>query len=68
MSQERPQEQFETEDDQANRRIEQEFASLPAADGGWAAWLFLAGSFVIETLIWGNLRRTVYQIIVDQDS
>ena len=27
--------------------------SLPPVDGGRAAWLFLAGSFVIETLLWG---------------
>jgi hypothetical protein len=27
---------------------------LPQADGGWAAWLFLTGSFTIEMLIWGK--------------
>ena len=29
-------------------------ASLPAADGGRAAWLFLLGSYLIETLLWGK--------------
>ncbi|KAG7006412.1 hypothetical protein G7Y79_00015g040020 [Physcia stellaris] len=28
-------------------------ASLPAVDGGKGAWLFLAGSFFIEALVWG---------------
>ena len=28
-------------------------STLPPADGGKDAWLFLAGSFVIETLTWG---------------
>ena len=31
--------------------------SIPPADGGKAAWLFLAGSFCIEMLLWGT--RTV---------
>jgi hypothetical protein len=29
-------------------------ASLPPVDNGRAAWLFLAGSFFVETLIWGK--------------
>ena len=29
-------------------------ASLPAVDGGKEAWLFLAGSFFIEALVWGK--------------
>jgi hypothetical protein len=33
-----------------------EATSLPPVDGGRAAWLFLAGSFCIETLIWGADR------------
>ena len=33
---------------------EHEEISLPAADGGGRAWLFLAGSFMIEALIWGT--------------
>ena len=28
-------------------------ASLPPADTGKAAWLFLAGSFILEALVWG---------------
>ena len=31
----------------------QEF-SLPQADGGRDAWLFLAGCFAIEALVWGE--------------
>lgn len=29
--------------------------SLPPVDGGKEAWLFLAGSFFIEALVWGEL-------------
>jgi hypothetical protein len=32
---------------------QQEF-SLPQADGGLKAWLFLAGCFTIEALVWGE--------------
>ena len=32
----------------------QEF-SLPRVDGGKDAWLFLAGCFCIEALVWGRL-------------
>lgn len=28
--------------------------SLPPADGGKAAWLFLAAGFVVEALVWGE--------------
>ena len=28
--------------------------SLPPADGGKAAWLFLAAGFVVEALVWGQ--------------
>lgn len=28
--------------------------SLPPADGGRDAWLFLAGSFMIEGMVWGK--------------
>ena len=37
-----------------NDRPLQEF-SLPGVDGGKYAWLFLAGSFTIEALVWGKL-------------
>jgi hypothetical protein len=30
---------------------------LPRVDGGYAAWLFLFGSFLIETFLWGKLRQ-----------
>jgi hypothetical protein len=53
MSQEYTRERFEIEDEHANHHHGQESSSLPAVDGGWAAWLFLTGSFMIETLIWG---------------
>jgi len=33
----------------------QEF-SLPPADGGIDAWLFLAASFVVEALVWGKFK------------
>ena len=32
---------------------EREQVSLPPADGGYQAWLVLAGCFVINVLIWG---------------
>lgn len=32
---------------------EQETISLPPVDGGKAAWLFLAGAFTVEALVWG---------------
>lgn len=35
---------------------QQEF-SLPQADGGLKAWLFLAGCFSIEALIWGESNQ-----------
>ena len=34
----------------------QEF-SLPRADGGKDAWLFLAGCFTLEALIWGQFFK-----------
>lgn len=36
----------------------QEF-SLPRADGGKDAWLFLAAGFVIEALVWGKVSPLV---------
>ena len=36
-----------------NDRPTQEF-SLPPVDGGKYAWLFLAGCFTIEALVWGK--------------
>jgi hypothetical protein len=35
-----------------SHEIEQ--ANLPRADGGKEAWLFLAGCFTIEALVWGK--------------
>lgn len=45
--------------------------SLPRADGGKDAWLFLAGCFTLEALIWGKvlqahaLRHTIYASSTD---
>jgi hypothetical protein len=33
---------------------EREQVSLPKADGGKEAWLFLCGCFTIEALVWGR--------------
>ena len=35
----------------------QEF-SLPEADGGKEAWLFLAGCFMVEAMVWGAFLHT----------
>jgi hypothetical protein len=32
--------------------------SLPQADGGKDAWLFLAACFVVEALVWGRYRSS----------
>jgi hypothetical protein len=32
-----------------------EFSSLPPVDGGKDAWFFLAASFMVEALTWGEL-------------
>lgn len=39
-----------------NSEAPREF-SLPEADGGRDAWLFLAGCFMVEALIWGETSR-----------
>jgi hypothetical protein len=38
--------------------------SLPRADGGKQAWLFLAGCFFIEALVWGELFSLAKSIAV----
>ena len=40
--------------DVENEGQEGQGANLPRADGGGKAWLFLAGCFVFEALIWGK--------------
>jgi hypothetical protein len=35
--------------------------SPPPADGGRAAWLFLAAEFVVEALVWGQFNRQCCQ-------
>ena len=40
-----------TEREEPQRGIE---FSLPRVDGGTEAWLFLAGSFFVEALVWGT--------------
>ena len=42
----------------SDRTTRQEF-SLPPVDGGKDAWLFLAGCFVTEALIWGEFYMTI---------
>lgn len=37
--------------------------SLPPADHGKDAWLFLAGCFIVEVLVWGKQNLTSHQII-----
>ena len=32
---------------------------LPAVDGGWKAWRFVASAFVLEVMIWGYEFRSV---------
>lgn len=43
-----------------NEEVEQ--ASLPRADGGKDAWLFLAGCFMIEALVWGKLSTLFHSL------
>jgi hypothetical protein len=31
--------------------------SLPQADGGKHAWMFLAAGFVVEALVWGQCKQ-----------
>lgn len=54
---------FEGSDDNLRRRFprpsdasRREF-TLPQADRGKDAWLFLAGCFMVEALIWGKFRQ-----------
>lgn len=35
--------------------VERQQFSLPRADGGRDAWLFLAATFILEALVWGKL-------------
>lgn len=45
----------ETAEENTNADIgEREQVNLPRVDGGKEAWLFLAGSFMIEALVWGR--------------
>jgi hypothetical protein len=34
--------------------------SLPQADGGKDAWLFLAACFVVEALVWGRYGSHIF--------
>lgn len=34
--------------------------SLPQADGGKDAWLFLASCFIVEALVWGKLTPHIF--------
>ena len=42
-------------------------SNLPTVDGGREAWLFLAGSFLIEALVWGKyFFLWVFDSVLDQ--
>lgn len=43
------------DEDNGLRESFQHDFSLPQADGGRQAYLFLAGAFAVETLIWGKI-------------
>lgn len=47
--------ELELDDDALDAEPSSAFSSLPPADGGKAAWLFLLGCFVIEMLLWGEV-------------
>ena len=37
--------------------------SLPEADGGKEAWLFLAGCFTVEAMVWGAFPSIKCQLV-----
>ena len=43
------------EDGEASPHPARQEFSLPPVDGGKDAWLFLAASFFVEALVWGEL-------------
>jgi hypothetical protein len=49
----------------ANTSRDDELAKLPPADGGKGAWMFLAGCFVFEALVWGKRFLVLQQSTVD---
>jgi len=42
-----------TAPDQEGERVE----ALPPVDTGWSAWSFLAGTWIVEALFWGEINR-----------
>jgi hypothetical protein len=42
--------------DSQSRNLEREQPVLPAADGGFEAWMMLAASMLIQVPVWGMLR------------
>jgi hypothetical protein len=42
--------------DSQSRNLEREEPVLPAADGGFEAWMMLAASMLIQVPVWGMLR------------
>lgn len=46
---------IETQRSPIQMRQHENHSTLPPVDGGRQAWLFLAGSFSIEALVWGKL-------------
>jgi hypothetical protein len=41
--------------------------SLPPVDRGKSAWLFLAGAFMIEALVWGKCINICSSLLVESD-
>jgi len=46
--------QLKDAEKEGDRSIAHTTNDVPRADGGMHAWLFLAGCFVFEALIWGK--------------
>jgi hypothetical protein len=54
-----PSNQEETENQRLDEQHGPEF-SLPQADGGKDAWLFLAACFIVEALVWGKFPPNLF--------
>jgi hypothetical protein len=50
----------DTPQDPPSQTSHHEF-SLPPADGGKAAWLFLAARFIVEAFVWGQSKTFTVQ-------
>ncbi|KAK5120507.1 hypothetical protein LTR85_006162 [Meristemomyces frigidus] len=52
-SEHQPEIQNEIDSDEATSRQQHPHDALPPTDGGYQAWLLLAGCFIINVLVWG---------------